>query len=202
MAVSPPNSPKLKRYTNRPRRLSSLRGRFFNYLAEKSALQTVLQFFQMLSGSLQHQLLCTALEGHLRQGVAAHRLYRHHSALAESGVLHLVSLTELDQSHRWCCRGTAPAAGAEGLGRGFGALVGMDAAADITAGTARAAGLACVPAVAVAGGRALAAVRAAAEGGTAEIIAPAASAEAVLVIGAEFRFRLALPAHILCRDLI
>lgn len=75
---------------------------FFNYLAEKSALQTVLQFFQMLSGSLQHQLLRTALEGHLRQGVAAHRLHRHHSALAESGVLHLVSLTELDQSHRRC----------------------------------------------------------------------------------------------------
>ena len=56
----------------------------------------------MLSGCLQHQLLRTALEGHLRQGVAAHRLYRHHSALAESGVLHLVSLTELDQSQRLC----------------------------------------------------------------------------------------------------
>ena len=185
MAVSPPNSPKLKRYTNRPRRLESLRGRFLNYLAEKSALQTVLQFFQMLSGSLQHQLLRTALEGHLRQGVAAHRLYRHHSALAESGVLHLVSLTELDQSHRRCGRGTAPAAGAEGLGRGFGALVGMDAAADITAGTARAS-----------------AVRTAAKRTSAEIIAPAAVAEAVLVIGAEFRLRLALPAHILCRDLV
>ena len=94
-------------------------------------------------------------------------------------------VTELDQSHRRCGRGTAPAAGAEGLGRGFGALVGMDAAADITAGTARAS-----------------AVRTAAKRTSAKIIAPAAAAEAVLVIGAEFRFRLALPAHILRRDLI
>ena len=30
----------------------------------------------------------------------------------------------------------------------------------------------------------------------------AAAAEAILVIGAEFRFRLALPAHILRRDLV
>ena len=117
--------------------------------------------------------------------LAPHAVYCMSKALAESGVLHLVSLTELDQSHRRCSRGTAPAAGAEGLGRGFGALVGMDAAADITAGTA------CP-----------AAVRTAAEGASAKVITPAAAAEAVLVIGAEFRFRLALPAHILRRDLI
>ena len=126
-------------------------------------------------------------------------------------MLHLISLMELDQLHGGRRLRAAPAAGAEGLASRFGVFVSMDATADISAGTACTAGTVRT-AIAAAGcgvggltGGTLpaeATVGTAAEGGTAEIIVPAAAAEAILVIGAEFRFRLALPAHILRRDLV
>ena len=80
MVVSPPSSPKLKRYTNRPRRLKPP-GTVFELFGRKICFTDGFTVFSDAFRRLQHQLLRTALEGYLRQGVAAHRLYRHHSAL-------------------------------------------------------------------------------------------------------------------------